>query len=69
MQMATPRYPKEEIVWVSHYDADHTLRYITTSKAARDVYFLYELKDGEFVKLGKASSPAELERKFLKTCQ
>lgn len=30
---------------------------ISPSKPARDFYFLYELKDGKFVKLGKDKSP------------
>lgn len=35
-----------------------------TSKDSRDFYFLYELVDGNFRKLGKARSPTELEEKF-----
>lgn len=60
-------YPKKEIIWVRHYDKDHNLRYITTSNAVRDFYFLYELKDDKFIKLGKAKNPQDLERKFIKT--
>lgn len=60
------QYPKGEIVWVGHYDKDNNLRYITTSKPARDFYFLYELKDGKFVKLGKDKNPQDLEKKFIK---
>ena len=59
-------YPKGEIVWVSHYDIDHSLRYITTSKPSRDFYFLYELKEGKFVKLGKNIDPKVLEDKYIK---
>ncbi len=58
-------YPKGEIVWVGHYDKNNHLRYITTSKPARDFYFLYELKDGKFVKLGKDRNPKVLEEKFV----
>lgn len=54
-------YPKGEIVWVGYYDKSHDLRYITTSKAARDFYYLYELKDGKFVKLGRDKSPKGIE--------
>lgn len=57
-------YPKGEIVWVGHYDKDHNLRYITTSRPARDL--LYELKAGKFVKLGKDKNPVDLEKKFVK---
>ena len=59
-------YPKGEIVWVCHYDDSHNLRYITTSKPTRDFYFLYELKDGKFVKLGKDKNPQVLEEKHIK---
>lgn len=41
------------------------LRYITTSKPSREYYFLYELKDGKFVKLGKDRSPKVLEDKYI----
>lgn len=58
-------YPKGEIVWVGHYDKDSNLRYITTSKPARDYYYLYELKDGKFVKLGKDRNPRALEEKYI----
>jgi len=59
------KYPKGECVWVSYYDTGKTLRFIMTSKEnSRDFYFLYELVDGQFKKLGKARSPKELELKF-----
>ena len=57
-------YPKGEHVWVSYYDTSHKLVFIITSKEARDYYFLYELVDGKFKKLGRAKSPTELENKF-----
>lgn len=60
------QYPKGEIVWVSHYDAGHKLKYITTSKPARDYYYLYELRDGKLVKLGKDKSPDTLEERYVK---
>lgn len=43
-----------------HYE----LCFILTSKESREFYFLYELVDGEFKKLGKARTPKELEDKF-----
>jgi len=58
-------YPKGEIVWVSHHDTNGNLKYITTSKPARDYYFLYELRDGKFVKLGKDHNPRVLEDKYI----
>jgi len=59
------KYPKGERVWVGYYDINRNLRFIMTSKENnRDFYFLYELIDGQFRKLGKARSPKELELKF-----
>lgn len=60
------QYPKGEIVWVGQYDINHNLRYIITSKASRDFYYLYELRDGKFVKLGRDRSPKVLEDKYIK---
>lgn len=58
------KYPKGEIVWVSYYSTTGELKFIITSKQTRDFYYLYEVTDGEFKKLGKASSPIKLEEKF-----
>ena len=58
------KYPKGEMVWVSYYNSSHELLFIITSKPARDYYFLYEVVDGEFNKLGRAKNPKELESKF-----
>lgn len=62
--MSEPKYPKGERVWVGYYNSNHELRFILTSKESRDFYFLYELVEGNFCKLGKARSPTELEEKF-----
>ncbi len=58
------KYPKGERVWVGCYNQTNELKFIITSKEARDFYFLYELVDGEFRKLGRSRSPKELEEKF-----
>lgn len=57
-------YPKGERVWVGYYTDRHQLKFIMTSKNVRDYYYLYELIDNKFKKLGKARSPKELEEKF-----
>ena len=62
--MKEPKLPKGEIVWVDYKDYLGRTLFILTSKEARDMYFLYELKDGVYVKLGKAKEPPELENKF-----
>lgn len=59
-----PKYPKGERVWVGCYNQSHELKFIITSKETRDFYYLYELVDGEFRKLGRSKSPKELEEKF-----
>jgi len=60
-------YPKNERVWVGYYSREQDLRFILTSKRdSREWYFLYELQDTEFVKLGKSKNPNELENKFVK---
>lgn len=58
------KYPKGERVWVGYYSQTYELKFIITSKENRDFYFLYELVDGEFRKLGRSRSPKELEEKF-----
>lgn len=58
------KYPKNETVWESFYDSSRELKFIITSKSTRDTYYLYELKDGEFKKLGKARTPPELVEKY-----
>lgn len=57
-------YPKGEHVWIRYCNVDHELAFILTSKESRDYYFLYELTDGKFKKLGRAKSPTELEERF-----
>lgn len=60
-----PKLPKGERVWVGYYNKAYELKFVVTSKdVLREFYFLYELVDGEFRKLGKARTPRELEEKF-----
>lgn len=59
-----PKHPKGEHVWVGCYNKDHELKFIITSKESREFYYLYELVDGEFRKLGRSKSPKELEERF-----
>lgn len=58
------KYPKGERVFTGYYNTAGELLFILTAKEARDYYFLYELKDGAFRKLGRSKSPPELEEKF-----
>lgn len=58
------KYPKGEIVWVTYRNSSEEIKYIMTSKPIRDMYFLYELVNGEFKKLGKAKTPPKLEETY-----
>ena len=62
--MKNLKYPKGEKVWESYYNESRELKFIITSKSTRDAYFLYELVNGEFKKLGKARTPPELVEKY-----
>ena len=57
------KYPKGEVVWVQ-YIKDGAPMFIMTSKAIRDYYYLYQMTDGSFKKLGKSKDPRELEKKY-----
>ena len=59
-----PKCPRGETVWVDYCNGKGETMFILTSKEARDMYFLYELVDGAYKKLGKAKEPPELEKKF-----
>lgn len=58
------KYPKGETVWTSYIGKSGNLAYIITAKQQRDSYYLYELGEGGFTKLGKGKTPTELERKY-----
>lgn len=62
--MSKPKYPRGETVWTSYYTSSGELMFILTAKPQRDAYYLYELVDNEFKKLGRSKSPPELEDKF-----
>lgn len=58
------KYPRGEDIWTWYYTISGDLMFIITAKPQRDYYYLYELKDGQFCKLGRSKSPTELENKF-----
>ena len=62
--MTDIKYPKGEHVWVGYYNRKGELLFIITSKETREWYFLYELADGVFKKIGKAKNPTELTERF-----
>ena len=57
--------PKGDIIWVTWYNNNDDIIYVITSKQIRDVYFLYEIKDGDAIKIGKNASPIVLEDTFI----
>lgn len=68
-QLGSPTLPTGGIVWVSHYDKEHDLRYIITSKPVRDSYSLYELKEGRFVRWGRGQDPQKLAERYDRASQ
>ena len=53
-----------ERVWTAYLDNSGKIRYLITSKATRDYYYLYECTEDGLRKLGRAQSPKELEERF-----
>ena len=53
-----------ERVWTAYLDKKGQIRYIVTSKMARDYYYLYECAENGLNKLGRAQSPKELEERY-----
>lgn len=63
--MSDLRIPKGERLWVSYYNKKGELLFSLTSKELnRDWYYLYKIEEGKQTKLGKAKTPAELEKKY-----
>ena len=58
------QYPKGEHVWERIFNTGQIPVIIVTSKQQRDYYYLYELKDGKYVKLGRGRNPRELKEKY-----
>lgn len=59
-----PKTPKGEFAWITYYNSKKELKFILTSKADRNMYYIYELINGEFQKIGKDKDPIELEEKL-----
>ena len=54
---------KNEILWVTHKKGNKT--YYITSDKHRDNYYIYVLKDGQEIKLGKSKNPVDLEKRYM----
>ncbi len=57
--------PKGETVWEQVFDKTGALRYLITSKPARDWYTLYEAAPDKLIRRGKARTPPELHDKYI----
>lgn len=63
--MPDMKIPKGEHAWMGYYNKEDELLFLLTSKENdRSWFFLYENRDGELKKLGKAHTPTELEEKY-----
>lgn len=63
--MPIPGIPKSEIIWLKRLAQNGDTYYIT-SKETRDCYYLYKMENNKAIKLGKAATPIELEKKYIK---
>lgn len=59
------KIPKAEIQWTQYQKEGSVATHIMTSNEQRTLYYLYEIKGNDYIKLGKAKTPLELEEKFL----
>lgn len=69
MQMSQQKAPittsvKGERQEVDYCDRAGVLRYVLTSSPARDAFYLYAVTGEKMSRLGKSTSPIELEKKF-----
>lgn len=56
--------PKNEQLWTTYRDESGNVRFFVTSTALRDSYIMYQTEEGMPKKLGRASTPTELENKY-----
>lgn len=64
MDKSKYKYPRGEHVWTNYINIHGDLMFIVTTKPSSNFYYLYELIDNNFVKLGRGDSPPELENRF-----
>lgn len=56
--------PKNELKWTVYTNIHEEVVFRMTSNLSREIYYLYELIDNEFKKVGRGRTPIELEEKF-----
>ena len=64
--MAVNEIPKTEKIWTHIFTANNNEYFITSKINNREIYFLYQKTSDGMIKLGKSSSPKELENKYIK---
>lgn len=57
---------KTEKVWVHIFTVSGSEYFITSKINNREIYFIYQKTSDGMIKLGKSSSPRELEDKYTK---
>ena len=55
--MSSIKIPKGHVHWESIYDSNHILKQIVTSDEMRKKFYLYDVKDGDLVKIETNSCP------------
>lgn len=56
--------PRGERAFSGYYNKQGILLFVITAKESRDFYFLYEVKDDVYTKLGRSKNPLELVEKY-----
>lgn len=59
-----PKYARGEELCTTYLNRAHEAIFLTTTKPNTGYFFLYEYMNGAWVKLGKSTSPLELEDRF-----
>ena len=54
--------PKGELSWVRELNDKGEEIYLITSNLVRTIYYLYAINGDKLIKLGKGSSPLDLEK-------
>lgn len=54
--------PKGELSWVRELNDKGEEIYLITSNSVRTIYYLYAINGDKLIKLGKGSSPIDLEK-------
>lgn len=56
--------PRGERLFTGYYNRQGILLFVITAKETRDYYYLYEVKDDVYTKLGRSRNPLDLVEKF-----